>query len=236
MPWVCFLFFLGKLKFIGNSCESYIHCGFCSKLYQFCFPVPSVAPSNFKLNSKRSLTLEVTWNAIPEKQQRGELLGYRINYTNERSGVENIIDVGPDKSVYTITGLEFASYAVKLAGYTGAGVGIFTDILKRFPLEGGKKKLQRPVSDGHSEFSKNGVEELGLRPSDPRLDAEMPQLFKKEIALLHHSTFLFSAPSPPRNIQLLVKTSRSIQVSWEEPQKKKWKHHYIYRFLWQRKP
>ena len=113
--------------------------------------MPSVAPSNFKLNSERSLTLEVTWNAIPEKQQRGKLLGYRINYTNERSGVENIIDVGPDKSVYTITGLEFASYAVKLAGYTGAGVGRFTDILKRFPLEGGKKKLQRPVSDGHSD-------------------------------------------------------------------------------------
>ena len=37
--------------------------------------------------------------------------------------------------MYTITGLEFASYAVKLAGHTGAGVGIFTDILKRFLLE-----------------------------------------------------------------------------------------------------
>ncbi|XP_067041211.1 receptor-type tyrosine-protein phosphatase S-like isoform X4 [Acropora muricata] len=105
-------------------------------IYKTAESVPSVAPSNFKLNSERSLTLEVTWNAIPEKQQRGKLLGYRINYTNERSGVENITDVGPDKIVYTITGLEFASYAVKLAGYTGAGVGIFTDILKRFPLEG----------------------------------------------------------------------------------------------------
>ncbi|XP_067041220.1 tyrosine-protein phosphatase Lar-like isoform X3 [Acropora muricata] len=132
--------------------------------YKTAESVPSVAPSNFKLNSERSLTLEVAWSAIPEKQQRGELLGYRINYTNERSGIENIIDVGPDKIVYTITGLEFTSYAVKLAGYTGAGVGIFTDILKRFPLEG--------------------------------------------------------APSPPRNIQLLVKTSSSIQVSWEEPEEK----------------
>lgn len=60
---------------------------------------------------------------------------------------------------------------------------------------------------------------MRLRPSDPRLDAEMPLLFK-EIALLHHSTFLFSAPSPPRNITLLVKTSRSILVSWKEPEKK----------------
>ncbi|XP_015763104.1 PREDICTED: receptor-type tyrosine-protein phosphatase delta-like isoform X3 [Acropora digitifera] len=98
--------------------------------------VPSVAPSNFELNSERSLTLEVAWNAIPKKQQRGKLLGYTIRYTNEKSGIENITDVGPDKTVYTITGLEFASYAVKLAGYTGAGVGIFTDILKRFPREG----------------------------------------------------------------------------------------------------
>ena len=160
MPWVCFLIFLGKLKFRGNSRESYIHCGFCSKLYQFCFPVPSLAPSNFKLNSERSLTLEVAWSAIPKKQQQGKLLGYKISYTNERSGIENITDVGPDKIVHTITGLEFASYAVKLAGYTGAGVGIFTDLLKRFPLEGGKKKLPRnllrcPFLDGHSEFSSN---------------------------------------------------------------------------------
>jgi len=107
-----------------------------------------------------SLTLEVAWSAIPKKQQQGKLLGYKISYTNERSGIENITDVGPDKIVHTITGLEFASYAVKLAGYTGAGVGIFTDLLKRFPLEGGKKKLPRnllrcPFLDGHSEFSSN---------------------------------------------------------------------------------
>ncbi|KAK2551263.1 Coagulation factor VIII [Acropora cervicornis] len=31
--------------------------------------VPSVAPSNFKLNSELSLTLEVAWSAIPKKQQ-----------------------------------------------------------------------------------------------------------------------------------------------------------------------
>lgn len=109
---------------------------------QSCIPVPSVAPSNFKLNSESSLTLEVSWDAIPKKQQQGELLGYKIIYRKEGSVIENTTYVGPDKLVYRITGLEFASYEVKLAGYTDAGVGIFTEVLKRFPLEGGKKKLK----------------------------------------------------------------------------------------------
>ena len=80
----------------------------------------------------------MSWDAIPVKQQQGNLLGYRINYTKEGSGNEQSVTVGPDQLSYTIIGLEFASYSVKVAGYTAVGVGIFTAPLKKIPNEGGK--------------------------------------------------------------------------------------------------
>ena len=40
------------------------------------------------------------------------------------------------------------------------------------------------------------------------------------INLLHYCFILFLAPSPPRNLKLQVKSSKSIEVSWEEPEKK----------------
>ena len=103
-----------------------------------CNTVPSAAPGNLKLGSSSSLSLDVSWDAIPVKQQQGNLLGYRINYTKEGSGNEQSVTVGPDQLSYTIKGLEFASYSVKVAGYTVVGVGIFTSSLKQTPNEGGK--------------------------------------------------------------------------------------------------
>ena len=100
--------------------------------------VPSAAPGNFKLGSSSPLSLDVSWDAIPVNQQEGNLLGYRINYTKDRSGNEQSVTVGPDQLSYTIKGLEFARYSVKVAGYTVVGVGIFTASLTKIPNEGGK--------------------------------------------------------------------------------------------------
>ena len=107
----------------------------------FCafFPVPSVAPGNFRLESNSALTLDISWDTIPQDQQQGKLLGYLIHYEPERSDFEKNVTVGPNTLSYRIAGLEFASYSVIVAGYTKVGVGKFTDVLKRFPQEGGKK-------------------------------------------------------------------------------------------------
>ena len=100
--------------------------------------MPSVAPGNFKLDSSSSLSLDVSWHAIPAKQQQGKLLGYRIEYIKNGSGVHHTKDVGPNQYSYKIEKLYFANYSVKVAGYTGAGVGKFTEPKSRFPNEGGK--------------------------------------------------------------------------------------------------
>ena len=103
-----------------------------------CNIVPSAAPGNFKLGSSSPLSLDVSWDAIPVKQQQGNLLGYQINYTKDVFGNEQSVTVGPDQLSYTINGLEFANYSVKVAGYTAVGVGIFTASLTKIPNEGGK--------------------------------------------------------------------------------------------------
>ncbi|XP_068719606.1 cell adhesion molecule DSCAML1-like [Montipora capricornis] len=124
--------------------------------------VPSVAPGNLTLSSSSSLTLDILWDAIPQKKQHGKLLGYKIFYRKEGSDTEKTVNVGPDILMLKITELKFANYSVRVAGFTGVGVGKFTDALKRFPREG--------------------------------------------------------AASPPRNLQLRVVSSTSIEASWDEPE------------------
>ena len=96
-----------------------------------------MAPANFKLNSSSSLTLDVFWDAIPQKKQQGKLLGYKILYKREGSDTEQSVEVKPDILMHKIPELKFASYSVRVAGFTSIGVGEFTVALKRFPLEGG---------------------------------------------------------------------------------------------------
>ena len=98
--------------------------------------VPSVAPGNFKLSSSSSLSLDVSWDAIPVKQRQGILLGYRVYYRKE-NGTERNEAVEPNQLSYKITGLEFASYSVKVAGYTAVGEGVFTASLTEVPNDGG---------------------------------------------------------------------------------------------------
>ena len=95
-----------------------------------------MAPGNFKLNASSPLLLDILCDAIPQKKQQGKLLGYRILYRKEGSDTEKTVDVGPDILMHKITELKFASYSVRVAGFTRIGVEKFTVALKRFPREG----------------------------------------------------------------------------------------------------
>ena len=99
--------------------------------------VPSAAPGNFKVTSTSSLSLDVSWDAIPEKQQQGKLLGYFVYYKIQGSAVEQNKTVGPAQLTYKLTGLEFKKYVVRVAGYTAVGVGTSTAERNEMPNEGG---------------------------------------------------------------------------------------------------
>lgn len=99
--------------------------------------VPSAAPGNFALDSSSALSLDVKWDAIPLKEQQGKLIGYRVYYRKEGSGVEETVEVRPDQFTYTFTSLEYARYYVRVTGFTSVGVGKFSATLNKFPNEGG---------------------------------------------------------------------------------------------------
>ena len=99
---------------------------------------PSASPGNFNLLSSSSLSLDVSWQAIPVEKQNGKLLGYRILYKKAGSQMEKVKEVGPNTLTYKLVGLEFVEYVVRVLGYNGRGNGPVTNPLRRFPLEGGK--------------------------------------------------------------------------------------------------
>ncbi|KAM7435431.1 hypothetical protein ABFA07_014659 [Porites harrisoni] len=98
--------------------------------------VPSAAPANFILSSSYPLSLTASWDAIPVKQQQGKLLGYQVFYKKEGHGNEQNGTVGPDQLNYNITDLEFASYSVRVAGFTAVGIGNSTVVQTKTPNEG----------------------------------------------------------------------------------------------------
>ena len=102
------------------------------------FSAPTAAPGNFKVSSSSSLSLDISWDAIPAKERNGELLGYFIYYKVNGSAVEYNKTVGPDKLSDKLTELEFTTYVVRMAGYTVAGVGLSTKAVSIQPNEGGK--------------------------------------------------------------------------------------------------
>ena len=104
----------------------------------FISKAPSAAPGNFQISSSSSLSLDISWDAIPTKNQNGELLGYHIYYKVDGSAVEYNKTVGPDKLSDQLTGLEFTIYVVRMAGYNAAGVGLSTKAVSIQPNEGGK--------------------------------------------------------------------------------------------------
>ena len=102
------------------------------------FKAPTAAPGNFKVSSSSSLSLDISWDAIPAKEQNGELLGYYIYYKVNRSAVEYNKTVGPQELSDKLSELEFTTYVVRMAGYTVAGVGLSTKAVSIQPNEGGK--------------------------------------------------------------------------------------------------
>ena len=103
-----------------------------------CFTiVPSAAPGNFRVFSTSSLSLDVSWDAIPEEQQQGKLLGYHVYYKIQSSAVEQNKTVVSTQLALKLQDLEFATYAVRVAGYTAVGVGNSTAVQEEIPKEGG---------------------------------------------------------------------------------------------------
>jgi len=99
--------------------------------------VPSAAPGNFNVTSTSSLSLDVSWDAIPEEQQQGLLLGYVVYYKIKGSSVEQNKTVGPAQSILKLTGLQYKIYVVRVAGYTAVGLGKSTTELNKIPNDGG---------------------------------------------------------------------------------------------------
>lgn len=103
-----------------------------------CFTiVPSAAPGNFRVTSTSSLSLDVSWDAIPEDQQQGKLLGYHVYYKIKGSAVEENRTVAPSQLALKLRELEYKVYSVRVAGYTAVGVGKSTDVQNKIPKEGG---------------------------------------------------------------------------------------------------
>ena len=103
-----------------------------------CFTiVPSAAPGSFTVTSTSSLSLDVSWDAIPVEKQHGKLLGYHVYYKVKDSASEQNKTVGTTQLTLKLTELEFRIYVVRVAGYTAVGVGKSTAELNRTPNEGG---------------------------------------------------------------------------------------------------
>ncbi|PFX13535.1 Protein sidekick-2 [Stylophora pistillata] len=101
---------------------------------------PSTAPGNFKVSSSSSLTLDISWDAIPVERQNGNLLGY-LSYYNCKvlgSSTEHNKTVGPDELSDQLTGLELTTYEVRVAGYIAVSVGWSTGSVRKQPKEGGR--------------------------------------------------------------------------------------------------
>ena len=89
------------------------------------------------MTSSSSLSLDVSWDPIPEEQQQGKLLGYYVYYKIQGSAKEENKTVGPDQLSLKLTQLEYETYIVRVAGYTAVGVSNSSAQQSKIPKEGG---------------------------------------------------------------------------------------------------
>ena len=100
------------------------------------FAAPSVAPGSFKvLQGFSTSKLTVSWDAIPDEEANGKLLGYKLKYKVTHVagqavlGAEKAKEISLDKYtfLYKLTGLQsYTTYSVSVSGYTASGEGPYT--------------------------------------------------------------------------------------------------------------
>ncbi|KAM4883140.1 contactin-3 isoform 2-T2 [Thomomys bottae] len=91
---------------------------------------PTVAPSQVSAQSLSSSEIEVSWNTIPWKLSNGHLLGYEVQYWNNRGEEESSskIKVTGNETSARLRGLKSnLVYYTAVRAYNSAGTGPFSD-------------------------------------------------------------------------------------------------------------
>ncbi|KRY55869.1 Protein sidekick -like protein, partial [Trichinella britovi] len=91
---------------------------------------PSGAPQAVKATPESPKSVVVTWQKIPENQQNGHILGYRVEYRSISSPTDIGHEVVNDESrlAVTLDGLRpYTDYRIKVAGITMVGIGVYSE-------------------------------------------------------------------------------------------------------------
>ncbi|RWS06193.1 Down syndrome cell adhesion molecule-like protein Dscam2, partial [Dinothrombium tinctorium] len=102
--------------------------------------VPSVPPTSIQCTTLSSTSFKVLWDKLSHRNVNGHLLGYKISYKLHRINAEHSsssgsnsleqikTEISRDHSGLILYGLEkFANYSLKIAAFTAAGDGPFSD-------------------------------------------------------------------------------------------------------------
>lgn len=97
-----------------------------------------------------STSFKVTWDAPPKREQNGQILGYRVQYSEAKGSL-----TGPDPSVdmatlpssdtsYVVRGLrKWTLYSVQVLAYTAKGDGPLSDVIMVQTAEDGNRFFQK---------------------------------------------------------------------------------------------
>ncbi|RWS31821.1 Down syndrome cell adhesion molecule-like protein Dscam2, partial [Leptotrombidium deliense] len=91
---------------------------------------PSLPPTKIKCNALSSTSVKVTWDKLAHRNVNGILVGYKVRYKLVTDASEEQIktEVIRDHNGLILYGLEkFTNYSLKIAAYTAAGDGPFSD-------------------------------------------------------------------------------------------------------------
>ncbi|XP_055937511.1 receptor-type tyrosine-protein phosphatase mu-like isoform X2 [Argiope bruennichi] len=109
--------------------------------------VPSEAPPNVRVISSSNDSLEFAWDPVPCKHANGDIIYYEYTIVQnvetpvggtirKRKSLENIFDPVPDLQVKISNLKPFTSYGFMVAGVTGVGRGLLSDIVSHKTEEG----------------------------------------------------------------------------------------------------